>query len=195
MLLSTMSFPDPSAAVAALQAVGARYEPRLDLATDVPGIGRIQRRFGVLRSPIGATGVADPAILEPFASALQQPENHGIVGRQLGYCPASKRLLIQIRPILFERRLHVPWTLRPMNMDFMSLASRANRAERFGFRTFYSEQVQIGAAPGHDIAVLQLFSFPLSGSPDQTLLEPDRDDELDASVGVILEANILPGPV
>ncbi len=192
MQLHTMMFSDAQAAVAALEAVGARYEPRLDVATDLPAVGRIQRRFGILRYPTAST-VTDRAILDPFATAIESPENAKLAAQKLEYCPANKRLLVQIRDPLRARRLHPPWTLRPMNMDFMSVAAKANRAKPFGFGTFYSEHVTLGAGPTPVVNVFQLFSFPLTGSPDQTLLEPDRDDELDAAVGVILEADVLAG--
>jgi hypothetical protein len=194
LTLPPMLHASAAAAVAALEAVGARRQEALDLVTEVPGVGRFERRFGLLGPPGGAPPV-DDAILGAFRDVIARPENAGVAARlaagELTYCPGSKNLLLRLRPLLFARGLHAPWTLRPMNMDFMSAASKANRARPFGFRTFYSEQVQI--TPDREVRVRQLFSFPLSGSPDQTLLEPDRDDELDAAVGVFLEADVLVG--
>jgi hypothetical protein len=188
-------FPDSGAAISALEAVGARHEPALDLATEIAGLGKVHRRFGVMRHPLRGDSVADTTILAPFRALLGRPENARILDRitreGADYCPANKRILDQIRPQLLVRRLHLPWALRPMNMDFMALASKLHRARPFPFTTIYSEQVQVSPGPPPEVTSGRLFSLPLSGLAERTLIEPDEDDSLDSKVGLILEAHAL----
>lgn len=192
MQFQQLMFESGSAAVAALDAVGARYDPRLDLTTDVAGLGKVHRRFGILGNPLQTRDGGDQRILAPFRVLLDRPENDAAARRlreeNLPFCPANKQILGQIRERLLAMRIHLPWALRPMNMDFMAVASRAHRAGPFPFRTFYSEQVVIS---GGEVTVRRLFSMPMSGQAEATILEPDEDAALDLHVGVVLETGSL----
>lgn len=189
MRLDALLHADAAAAIAALEAVGARHDARLDLVTDVAGVGPVVRRFGVLQAP--SVAAADAGILDPFRAALALPVNAAVAAKMASrpYCPGSKRAVAAIGPALLARRLHLPWALRPMNMDFSALVSRAHREAPYPFAAWYSETVQVTdgiVKPG------RLFSMPSSGKAERTVLEPEEDDTLDPKIGVILEAQARP---
>jgi hypothetical protein len=184
--LAHVLHPSAHEAIAALEAVGARHVPALDLTADVPGTGRVQRFYGIVGNPLGPDP-ADPAVFAPFRAILAQPENAAVSARlrsgALGFCPVNKRLAAALQPTLLARRLHLPWAWRPMNMDFVAHIARHHAATPLPFAAFYSEGVPAVARPG------VLFSMPVSGQTGRTILEPDSDDELDPKLGFVLEAD------
>lgn len=189
--LSSYLLPSSTLAIQALESVGARYDARLDLVTEVPGIGPVARSFGVLTNPLApGLGVTDPAILQPFRALLGLPENAALARRlesgALAYCPANKPAIDALGPALLERRLHAPWALRPMNMDFTAVVSRVHRAQPLPFQAFYSQLVQLSGSPPV-VKLGRLFSMPVSGRAEKTILEPEDDDFLDGKIGVVLE--------
>ncbi len=189
MRLEALFHANAAAAIAALEAVGARHDPRLDLVTDVAGNGPVARYFGVLQPP--SVRVKDAGILDPFRALLALPVNDWVAEKMesRSYCPGNKWAVDGLGPALLARRLHIPWALRPMNMDFGALVSRAHRDAPYPFAAWYSATVKITDG---DVDPGRLFSMPVSGRADRTILEPDEDDTLDSKIGVILEAQARP---
>jgi hypothetical protein len=195
-VLSEILLPNARAAEAALAAVGAVWDPRLDLESDVDGV-RIARRFGVLRNPLQVREATDTRLLDRFRELLELPLNarHLPRARELDYCPVNKSALSQLADGLLGRKVHLPLTLRPMMLD---LATRIAHLERaFSFDVFYARSVQVVPGPkGEGAAVAgatlnpgKLFSIPVSGASDVTRMEPLDDDELDLRVGLLLEVD------
>ncbi len=178
-----------AAAISALEAIGARHDPRLDLVTDVAGTGPVARYFGVLQAP--SIAAKDPGILAQFRALLALPLNDAVAAKMAGrsYCAGSKRSVANLGPALLARRLHVPWALRPMNMDFSALVSRTHRETPFPFAAFYSETVKVAEG---NVEPGRLFSMPTSGRAERTIIEPEEDDTLDPKIGVIVEAQARP---
>lgn len=199
-VLSEILMPNARAAEAALAAVGAVWDRRLDLDAEVDGT-RIARRFGVLQNPLRLREVSAPKLLDAYRELLEAPANAALRDRAaaLEYCPTNKSTLAQLADGLLGKRVHLPFTLRPMMLD---LASRiANYERAFPFDAFYARSVQIVPAPkgegapkaGATINAGRLFSVPVAGNTSVTRMEPLDDQELDLSVGLLLEVDAFGG--
>ena len=203
--LSEILLPSARAAEAALLAVGAARDTRLDLETEVDGV-RIARRFGVLRNPlVDGPAVTDARLLDKFRDLLTLPENadQRAKAQELTYCPVNKSTLVQLSDGLLSKKIHLPLTFRPMMLDLATKIMDLERA--FPFDVFYARSVQVvpqgrtGAAPagpagaGTTLNAGRLFSIPVSGSSDVTRMEPLDDQELDLRVGLLLEVDGLIG--
>lgn len=194
-LLSDILVPDGPEAQRLLASVGADWHPALDLDGEIDGV-RIVRRFGVLRNPLRSTA-EDDRILASFRAVLKHTSNARQQARAeaLGYCPANKAVLTELADGLLGGRVHLPFTLRPMMLD---LATRIDALEEpFAFDAFYARSIHVTPSPrgpgapraGATLRPGRLFSVPLSGNPELTLVEPLEDHELDLQVGLVLEVD------
>lgn len=199
-VLSEILMPNARAAEAALGAVGATWDRRLDLDAEVDGT-KIARRFGVLQNPLALRDVTAPKLLDAYRELLLAPVNAALRAKAeaLPYCPTNKATLAQLADGLLGKKVHLPFTLRPMMLD---LASRiANYDRPFPFDAFYARSVQIVPGPkgdgapkaGATINAGRLFSVPVSGNSSVTRMEPLDDQELDLSVGILLEVDAFGG--
>ncbi len=126
-------------AVAALEGAGALWDAGLAITIDVPGVGRLVRHFSVLASPFRRSGTLTPwlwpAIERPLNVATRERMSAGIVN----HMPANRSLVVELARRAPALGVHLPWTLRPMNLDLaMKVAER-----RWPFSVFYSQAVTI----------------------------------------------------
>jgi hypothetical protein len=199
-VLADILMPNAKAAEAALGAVGAIWDRRLDLDAEVDGV-KIARRFGVLQNPLRVREATAPKLLEQYRELLELPLNAPLRERALAleYCPTNKATLVQLADGLLGKKVHLPFTLRPMMLD---LASRIANYERpFPFDAFYARSVQIVPGPkgegapraGATINAGRLFSVPVAGNTHVTRMEPLDEQELDLRVGLLLEVDAFGG--
>ena len=169
-------------ASAALAAVGATPVRELTLTLSLPELGVVVRRFGVVRQlpPAGPVRQAVLAVLEhPSNAALRGSIHAG------GALPVSRGLVEALAGTL-ARPVHLPWALRPLNVDLAgAMEDWADRA-RPTFKMFFSQHVDVDE---DGVALRRVFSLPVRGSFEGTLHDPLSTEALDPDVGLVLEVD------
>ena len=178
-------------AIAALRRVGAAHDARLALKSDVPGIGPIQRIYGIFGNVTELDGqVADPVVVNGLLPMVKEIDKERMYGKlqsgRMAYTPVNKRVVRRLAIELLESGLHLPWTWRPMNFDFAATISDAHRKSPLPFLVFYSEQANI---TGGTVSTSRVFSLPIEGLAQGTWAEPIQDELLDPDIGLVSEAN------
>lgn len=197
-LVASRFFYDTSKeAVSALEAVGARYDPRLDLTVHHPLGVTLQRRFGVLGNVLDDRMLDHPvvrAVQRALTSSVNQEVVEELRRRRLSFTPVNKRLVQELLLTLHEARVHLPWSFWPMNYDLAARMSEVfESGDGFPFEVFYSQFVELypGRGEGFGLAKTgRTFSLPISMSAHGTWQET-AFGALDIDVGLVVEANVL----
>lgn len=180
------------AASRALGAIGAVLDPRLTIQVEVGG-RPIQRWFGRVGNLVRVPPL-DGVIADQVRPLLQSPENDDLRERlesgKLDALPVNKRVVRRLTDELHARKLHLPWTFKPMNLDFAAAVSRVHKASRLPYAVYYNQQIQYDA-PTDTVAFARVFSLPVGGMGGNTWEEPILDEILDPDVALLIEANTL----
>ena len=193
-LLSEFLHADPDAAVAALERVGGRHAPQLDLSVDHDVAGRVARRFAILRNVLQPPEPADPSVADPLRNALRTPDNEEVRDQlragDLDFTPVNKWHVRQLVPRLHAAGVHLPWTYLPMNFDLGSRIAEAHQVARWPFEAFYSQFTDLRDGPeGVEVDIKRIYSLPVSLHGHRTWQEMIVNEMLDPEVALILEAN------
>ncbi len=192
MHFNSFIFDAKADAVSMLETLGAKYDERLDLRTDHPEVGVVNRYFAVLGNILKVKPL-NPILVSRLVRLVDDPDNERVKVKLeagwLDYTPSNKLVLKRVAPILHEMGLHLPWSYNAMNIE---LADRMQAAggEPIPFDVFYGRFATFSRAPeGEDVELGRLFSTVIDASAGSTWLEPIHENFLDEDVGIVIEAN------
>jgi len=192
MLFEPFLFDDRADAVRMFDALGARYDARLDMMADHPEVGEVRRYFGIVGNVLKVRP-ANPVLTDRVLRLLGDPDNERVrVKMEAGwmdYSPSNKRLLERVAPLLHELGVHLPWSYNAMNID---LADKMQDVEGtpIPFDVFYGRFASFAwRQAGGEVDLGRLFSTVIDSASESTWLEPIHDDFLDEDVGIVIEAN------
>jgi hypothetical protein len=182
--LDTVVVGDEPAAVAALEAVGATWIPALTLAGQAAELGPFVRRFGVVwqlpaAGPVRAT--LEPLLRHPANASLAAALREGRARHVAG----SRRVAEDLAARL-PAPVHLPWALRPLNMDFAGVVEDWADGAHPPFGTFFSQNIELD---DDGVTLRRVFSLPVRGSAEGTMHDPPYAETLDADVGLLLEVD------
>jgi len=185
---------DDAAAIAALTRVGCRYMPGLTMDIESPSVGSLRRLFGVFGQTLGIpSALEDPCLANVVVPILERQVDAAgraaLVEGSQTHTPMSAQLVRLLAPLLWERKLHLPWTFKPMNLDFAERLQAESARRPVGFQVFYNRVCDIQPS-GRFVQLGSLFPLPVTGSTQGTLpqgLEPGR---VQLEAALVVEANV-----
>ena len=208
-------FDSALAARAAICAVGLTPLPDLSRIEEIPGIGKIQRLYGLLGNWFSDTGdmstVASnstellyfnpevvlkmgkvhQAIGQRIARYVRQPDNERVWAKlksgKLRYMPCNGALVNRIEPDLAACGLHLPWSVGGYDTK---LAMAANtHLKRYGFVVYYAKLGRV--VTRENVVCFQTrrtVSTPFGMDTMHSWAPPIHDGVLDEDVGILVEA-------
>ena len=216
VLLSSVLCVSEEAARVALELAGCTVEPGLAMTVAHPEGGTIHRVFGVLRNLVADDDITEevPArgaigyvpvdlpdhvearglvFAEQLVGMLDHPDNdrtrERLYSGTLKYTPINKRVAMRLRKQLGDGGAHLPWGLKPLNLDLSVLVQR--HCNVYGFAVFYSRTAKLLGGEEAMIELKRVFSTPFGVAGFGTWQEPIAQEILDEDVGLVLEANYL----
>lgn len=210
-------YPSIAAANAALIAVGAVPQQRLQVTMNVPGVGDVVRLFGVMGnhlahdeateagnqldllafSPADLTrlAAASNGVSQRAARVLRGPDNERILARlkggRLKYLPVNRALARNAELDLAKAGLHLPWSVNGLDLAFAGKCRDVLKG--FGFVCFYGQLGRLEQADGvAQFKLTRMVSVPFGVDGVHTWDMEIADDVVDQDCGLLVEANARP---
>ena len=185
---------DDAAAIAAMTRIGCQHIPGLTMEIANPSLGVLRRHFGVFRNAVGLLPrVEDPTLVNVALPILEGQVDAelraALVRGGMAHTPMSAHLVGRLVPLLWDHKLHLPWTFKPMNLDFAKRLQAMAVRQPLGFDVFYNRICTIQPT-GQFVELAAMFPLPVSGSAQGTLPQAVEPGRLQLEAALVVEANV-----